>query len=186
MHLLLPSFSSMFSGFQARAAAVMELLGSEETAFLIVSAPTDFAASEALRLRRTLGDRDLPFGGYVVNRFHPPPDGPPPPPADELEALVSRLEAARGPDHAAMGAMPPDDLRRVIQELADAWELEATIAERDGRALQRLRASAERRAAAFALVPELPEDVHDLGSLTSVAQHLGVVAVDGDDLGSTY
>ena len=114
------------------------------------------------------------------------PAGPPPPPADELEALVSRLEAARGPDHAAMGAMPPDDLRRVIQELADAWELEATIAERDGRALQRLRASAERRAAAFALVPELPEDVHDLRSLTSVAQHLGVVAVDGDDLGSTY
>jgi len=182
----LVSFSSMFSGFQARAAAVMELLGSDETAFLIVSAPTDFAASEALRLRRTLGDRGLPFGGYVVNRFHPPPEGPPPPADEEFETLIGHLEQAQGPDHPLLNALTTQDLRRVVQQLGQAWELEATIAARDGRALGRLRASAERRAAAFALVPELPEDVHDLRSLTSVARHLGVIAVDGNDPGSTY
>lgn len=175
------SFSSMFPGFQARAESVMRMLGSDETAFVIVSAPTDFAAAEALRLRRTLSERGLPFGGYVVNRFHPYPAGV------ESVADVPSVEV--------LGAALPTASQELIEALPILRRAlcdELALAERDERALRRLRSSAagdtdaSDNPAQVALVPELPDDVHDLAGLLQVAAHLGVLPVDAAAAPSTY
>lgn len=177
------SFSSMFPGFQARAEAVMNMLGSDETAFVVVSAPTDFAAAEALRLRRTLRERGLPLGGFVVNRFHPQPYGPGDAVAVEAVPATDDLIAALPQASPQLRQAMPDLRRTLCEDIA--------LAARDNRALRRLRDSAGATgspgpAIPVALVPELPEDVHDLEGLMQVARHLGVLPVDGAADPSTY
>ncbi len=182
------SFSSMFPGFQARAEAVMRMLSSEETAFLVVSAPTDFAAAEALRLRRTLDERKLPFGGFVVNRFHPAPLGSSAP-ASANRKGDARRDGALPPLEtmlAALGDGASPELRQALPQLYATLAEDIALAARDDRALRRLRTSADASSAPVALVPEQPEDVHDLGGLAQVAGHLGLLPVDSADSPSTY
>ena len=49
-----------------------------------------------------------------------------------------------------------------------------------------LAISSAATAAPVALVPELPQDVHDLNGLARVAHHLGLLPVDSVDTASTY
>jgi len=160
--------SGMFSGFKARAQAVMNLLGSEQTAFLIVAAPTSFATAEARHLRQALVERSLPFGGYVINRTTPRLGELParegwPTPA----ALADQLRV----EHRDLAVVDPTQLRRTVASLFTALDDLQVRASRERRALATLADDAD---VPLVAVPELLEDVHDLRGLVQVARVLGL------------
>ena len=74
----LASFEGMYEGFQRRADEVSRLLASPETTFLLVTVPLPEPITEADFFWRALRERDLPFGGVVVNKVHPSYVGGPP------------------------------------------------------------------------------------------------------------
>lgn len=69
--VFLKSFSVLFEGFDQRAQAVQKLLTSNETSFVVVTAPDTLTVEEALYFYEQLGDGSLEVDGFVVNRVHP-------------------------------------------------------------------------------------------------------------------
>ncbi len=63
--------SGLLDGMRSRAGEVMELLRSEQTAFLMVAAPNRIALSEGLYFHDRLADAGIPFRGFVINRVRP-------------------------------------------------------------------------------------------------------------------
>ena len=64
----LGSIHTMFSGFRERALHVQQLFADKETMFLVISGVQHNTIDEALHLRGALANRELPFGGFIVNR----------------------------------------------------------------------------------------------------------------------
>lgn len=69
--VFLRSFSVLFEGFEERARAVQDLLCSDETGFVVVTAPDTLTVEEALFFHDQLGGEELHVDGFVVNRVHP-------------------------------------------------------------------------------------------------------------------
>lgn len=65
------AFGPLFDGFRERAGQVEELLGSEETRFLLVSGPGEERISDTLFFARRLRETGHRLGPVVVNRVHP-------------------------------------------------------------------------------------------------------------------
>jgi anion-transporting ArsA/GET3 family ATPase len=163
-------FSEMFGGFRARASAVLELLASEETSFLVVTAPASLTVAEALHLRRELRERSLPFGGYIVNRHHP-----------SSGAMPSRdtwplAEDLAGELATAGVRSDPGILSALLASLYQTLEEEQLRVIRDSTVTARLRAAASRGVPVpfVVTVPEFDEDVHDLRGLHAVASAMGL------------
>jgi anion-transporting ArsA/GET3 family ATPase len=138
------SFGDMSEGFRERAERVVELLGSDEATFVLVSSPRQDAIDEAIFFHRQLVERDMPFGGAVVNRFH------------DVRGGEADLAALLDPELAA----------KVEANFADYLAL----AERDRANLRRL--TAELDGEPVIVVPELDADVHDVEGLRRVVEHL--------------
>jgi hypothetical protein len=134
----------MSEGFRARAERVMELLGSDAATFVLVASPRSDAIDEAIFFHQRLRERDMPFGGAVVNRFHDVSGG-----TMELEPLLGASLAAK-----------------VEANFAD----HRALAERDRANLARL--TGELGGAPLVVVPELDGDVHDVDGLRAMARHL--------------
>jgi anion-transporting ArsA/GET3 family ATPase len=138
------TFGDMSEGFRVRAERVTELLGSDAATFVLVTSPRRDAIDEAIFFHQRLRERDMPFGGAVVNRFH------------AVEAEDIDLEALLGPALA----------RKVEANFADY----RAIAERDRANVRRLKS--ELRRGPLIVVPELDGDVHDIEGLRAMVQHL--------------
>jgi anion-transporting ArsA/GET3 family ATPase len=141
------SLGGLVDGFTERAARVEALLADPATTFLVVSTPQHDPVQEAVHFHRKLREGGLPFGGLVVNRFHD--EGAETPlPADVADELGEEL-AAR--------------VRRAARELG-------ALAARDRAEVAWLRAALGDPPTV--LVPELPDDVHDVDGLAQVRAHL--------------
>jgi anion-transporting ArsA/GET3 family ATPase len=138
------SFGDMSEGFRARAERVNELLGSGAATFLLVTSPRRDAIDEAIYFHQRLRERDMPFGGAVVNRFHD----------------------VRGEDIELEGLLGEDLASKVDANFADY----RALAERDRANMKRL--TAELAGGPVIVVPELDGDVHDLGGLQAMVDHL--------------
>ena len=143
---LLAAFSVMFDGFRTRARAVKTLLARDDTRFLVVGHPGELGLPEARAFVDRLAERDLSVGAVVLNRGTPDPFAAG---AGDPEALASALAAAGAP-----GDLAP--------RLVAATARMAAQAEAEAEARARLAAEVDRP---VALVPELPQDVHDLVGL---------------------
>jgi len=151
------SFDGMYGGFQRRADEVAQLLASPETTFLLVTVPLREPMTEADFFWRALRERDLPFGGVVVNKVHPSYVG------GARSRLRSRaLRALRD------AGAPEETAQRAAANLLDFQSL----ADRDRANIERL----QQRMGADAVieVPLLEHDVHDLEGLAAVSRHLFV------------
>jgi hypothetical protein len=104
---------------------------------------------------RALRERDLPFGGVVVNKVHP----------SYVAGARNRIRGRATRALAAAG-VPDDVAGRAAENLLHFQSL----ADRDRANIERLQA----RLGADALieVPLLDHDVHDLEGLAAVAAHL--------------
>ena len=136
------NFEGMYEGFKERAQEVYELLRQNETAFVVVTAPTAQAVDEALFFAGRLNEYDLPFGGLVVNRIHP----------------LWQVAAISGAG---------DDL---IDPLIRAVHDFALVANREEESLARLQQEVPEYR--WARVPYMTKEVVDLSALDEIADHI--------------
>src|SRR5260221_6729938 len=97
------SFGDMSEGFRVRAERVNELLGSDAATFLLITSPRHDAVDEAIFFHQRLVERDMPFGGAVVNRFH------------DVRGEVGALEELLEEELASKVASHFDDYRAAAQ-----------------------------------------------------------------------
>lgn len=152
-------FRELWDGFTERSHRVQALLGDPSTRFVLVTSPAEAAQSEALFFLDLLRERDLPFGGFVVNRVA----GDPTQARSGLRALET--------DGALATHMAPDDWSAV------AGGLQTVVEARERRAAEHRRRIVALRSAAPAGTPcwEVPEqehDLHDLRALAELGAHL--------------
>ncbi len=153
------AMSGMAGGFRERARRVNELLGSRETAFLVVCGPQGEPTEEAVYFHRKLVEAKLPFGAVIVNKVHPMPEAKPD------EHLAEAVAEALGED-AAPGSDPEGLTDRVLTTFAEY----RTLAVRDAKNIKRL--ATEMKARRVICVPYLDEDVHDLAGLLELDRYL--------------
>lgn len=153
----LGGFDGMYQGFADRAQAVRTLLSSEESAFVVISAPGNAPLRQAAALAARLREDGLPLVGAVLNRVHDLPAGGAPGPAPLLDALRET------------GVADPEDLAR---RLADC------VAEARTRALHDIEAGealgAHIGAIPLVRVPALEDEPSDLPGLATIAEALDV------------
>ncbi len=151
------AFQPLWRGFRERSLELQALLHGSSTTFLLVSAPTPAATSEAQEFLTLMSEKSLPFGGLIVNRVaelpqHSGPAPLPPAPSGVAPATWATVcEAVRGASA---------QQQRLVE--GQKAELEALFA-------------AAGQAPAWQ-VPQLSTDVHDLDALRQVARHMEPVA----------
>ena len=145
------SFGDMAIGIRDRARHVEGLLEDAGTTFLLVTSPRRDAVEEAVFFRRRLRESGMPFGAAIVNRVH------------------------AGADTEVSGAEIEPDLQALLGEklghkVARNFDDYRTLARRDAENVRRLER--ELRGEPIVRVPLLDDDVHDLGGLAAVNEHL--------------
>ncbi len=155
------AFQPLWTGFRERGQQVQSLLRSSDTAFVLVTAPTPASCTEAKEFIEILAQRELPFGGLVVNRIA------------ETPRESSPLEFPPRPD-----SVDPGVWGAVLAGVTAAPELQAELASGESPLVADLEETAADSPSWR--VPQLQTDVHDLDTLREVAIHLGPVA---DELG---
>jgi len=144
--------SGMVGGFRERAERVNQLLADEGTTFLVICGPAGEPIDEAVYLREKLREGGLPYGGLIVNRVHARPD--PEPGTKDLGAAVRE-------------AVGDDDL---VDRVLAGVEAARALAERDAANVEDL---IDRTGEPDPiLVPEQPDEVHDLAGLVALGPHL--------------
>jgi anion-transporting ArsA/GET3 family ATPase len=141
------AFDGMERGFRTRADAVMALLHSRETRYVLVTSPRREAVEEAVFFAEQLREQRIDVAAVVANRVHP-----------RFAAAEPRRRSSA--DWAAVNAGDHTQAWRVNLALLSA------VADSEQAALAPARRAAER--AAFTTVPLLDHDVHDLASLDEI------------------
>jgi anion-transporting ArsA/GET3 family ATPase len=143
------AFEGMEEGFKNRANRVLELLGDEATAFVLVASPRRDAINEATFFADKLQEAGIGVDSLVVNRLHPRFASPAP-----GAAHSARPDGSDG----ALGA-----LRSNLASL----EL---VADREEQHFSELAARV--RPAPVSRVTLLPTDVHDIEGLEALMSQL--------------
>jgi anion-transporting ArsA/GET3 family ATPase len=156
----LQAFSTLFAGFQERAAKVRELLGSDASTFVVVSSPTAANIDEALFFYNKLGTEQVRVGAFIINRVHP--------------AWVPREELGRPVAMLAddlTDALPSDlsdaqrrDLAAKIRQNAADFQI---LADLDRESIDKLKERLP-RATSLIRVPYFSRDIHSLPGLDHV------------------
>ncbi|MEZ5237722.1 MAG: ArsA-related P-loop ATPase [Microthrixaceae bacterium] len=147
------AFEGMEQGFKERAAAVDELLGSQQTAFVLVASPKADTVAEAGYFASQLAEHEIPVRALVVNRMQPRfGDAGTGPTRSEAAARAETLEGTAIGDH--------------YRALADA------LAMADGEEAHLVGLSERIAPAPVVRVPVLPVEVTDLSGLHDLGRHL--------------
>jgi anion-transporting ArsA/GET3 family ATPase len=151
LSLFFRALGGLFDGFRERAEGVKALLADPTTTFLVVSSPEREPVEEAIFFAGKLAEAGMPFGGLIVNRVTPAVglDAEP-------DAVAAELEPRLGAELAG--------------KVAAAYRDARALARRDAEAIARLRAAVGDDDPV--LVPQLGGDVHDVGGLARVHEHL--------------
>jgi len=143
------AFDGMEQGFRDRAAATLELLSDDVTAFVLVAAPRRDVVDEATYFAARLTEAGIPVRALIVNRMHPRFA------KGDAGATRERANTFAG---TALGGL--------YRNLADFQQVASNEE-------QHLAGLAERVAPAPVVrVPFLQSDVHDLEGLGLIAAHL--------------
>lgn len=150
------AFAGMETGFRERADDVVALIRAPETSFIVVASPRHDTIGEAVWFAEQLVEQGVGIGAAIINRTQPAfGDGTA---ADATAAADAAATAEPGDGGQTLVA-----LWRNVAELRTLREAEleviaplAEIAGDDN----------------VATLPLLDSDVHDLGGLTTIADHL--------------
>jgi anion-transporting ArsA/GET3 family ATPase len=148
------AFVTVGDGMRERSLAVHDLLRSAQTRFLLVTTPAPTARAEALHFLALLVDKEMPFGGFLVNRYRQPPQHTLTP-----EMLPAGLEA------------------EAAEALLEAHRLQQSISAAHLQSIEQLRSAGPAGAGCW-LIAERGRDIHDLPSLASLSADLP----DRDDI----
>lgn len=138
------AFEGMEEGFRLRADHMRKLLGRRTTAFVLVTSPRPDTVAEAGWFADKLNESGLAVEGLVVNRVHPSFGDAPSLPAAPAGSDLERLVANLA-DHQALNAREEQTVQAIVTEVAPS---------------------------PVARVPLLDVDVHDVGGLEVVADHV--------------
>ncbi len=151
------AFQPLWKGFRERGQQLQELLRSPATTFVLISAPTPAACAEAREFLEILQQRELPFGGLLINRVAEVPRhvGVPPVPA-------------------CPEGVAPDLWRSVAAGVATAPGLQRQLAQAEAPLVEQLEEAAGD--SPCWRVPQLLTEVHDLEALRLLSVLVGPVA----------
>jgi anion-transporting ArsA/GET3 family ATPase len=142
------AFEGLFDSFRQTANAMEVRLKAPGTTFVLVTTPSASRVEEGVAFAEALRARSLHAAAIIMNRVHP----------WAIEEPVMSGSSAKS-------VFPPD----LLAELTVLADRERTRAQGDSRRLKQMVSKS--RLAGIA-IPELPQDVHDLGSLRTVASWL--------------
>ncbi|HEY6532186.1 MAG TPA: ArsA-related P-loop ATPase [Acidimicrobiales bacterium] len=143
------AFDGMEAGFRERAASVVDLLGADTTAFVLVTAPRGDVVEEATYFADKLAEAGIAVRALIVNRVHPRFS------TESLSVLRRRADA--------LSDTPLASFATNLAEFSSvAATEEAHLAGLTGRL----------GSAPVVRVPFLDSDVHDLPGLDRIAAHL--------------
>ena len=148
------AFVAVGEGMRERSLAVHSLLRSQDTRFLLVTTPAPAARAEALYFLSLLSEKEMPFGGFLINRFLAPPDHP--------------LSAEDIPDIDGLSPQASADMRAGILQAVQTRLSQSSAHKRSVGELQ----EAGPDGAGCWLIEEQERDLHDLTGLTSLGAAL--------------
>jgi anion-transporting ArsA/GET3 family ATPase len=161
-------FQTMYSGFVQRATAVERLLRDKRTTFVVVSTLEAAPVREAEFFLQVLTAKHFNLGALVLNKVLPAYllDQP----ADERAARLAdeAPELARLDGMAAALGTDPEQLQRVLSEIAGNFRNFAMVARREA-GLQR---ELEKQPPVVATVPEFEGDIHDVAGLLRLGERI--------------
>ncbi|MHB1446015.1 MAG: ArsA family ATPase [Acidimicrobiales bacterium] len=158
-------FQSMYDGFVERARSVSRLLQDRRTTFMVVSTLEASPLTEAEFFIEALTERKLHLGAVVLNRVLPDYL------LDEGASVVAGImEKSAGDLAAKLGPEvgPPEQLERVLGEIASSFLNFQVVAQRE--AEQRAELSA--RPDVVATIPFFETDITDLSGLLRLAEYI--------------
>ncbi|MEL6344148.1 MAG: ArsA-related P-loop ATPase [Myxococcota bacterium] len=142
------AFVSVGENMRVRSLDVHKLLRGPRTRFLLVTTPAPAARAEALFFIELLAEKEMPFGGFLINRTIPPPT------------------------HALSPEAIPENLPEPLQDgLLQAHRIRSSQAAAHRRAIEELRAAGPANAGAW-LIPDQGNDIHDVTGLAELGPHL--------------
>lgn len=153
------AFEGMYEGFKKRALHVKKMLGSPQTAFVLVASPAGPTIDEASTFYKRLSHERMQPLALVLNRVHQWP-------YDNADDWADNATLAAGK---LMNRYP--QLAPAIDVLVDNASVLARMAEHDRRESERLLKRLDAKTTVFQ-VPAFEVDVHDLSSLLAVADYL--------------
>jgi anion-transporting ArsA/GET3 family ATPase len=164
----LQAFSTLFGGFQERAAKVRELLTSDVATFAVVSSPTAANIDEAIYFYDKLGAEAASVGAFVVNRVHPSWV-----PTTELKRPSIQMAQDLAGLHPAFEDLGEEDKKTFARKLrTNAAEFQV-LADLDAEAIERLRDHVPNKTPLLR-VPYFSRDIHSLAGLDYVRRALFV------------
>jgi arsenite-transporting ATPase len=158
------AFEGMSAGFRARAHQVRGLLLGPQARYVLITGPGRASVRHALEFRERLSGFGVSLAGVIANRVHVWPGAADPQAAapsldassSELALLALALTDTAAPQRAAEAALA-------------AARTYAAVVRRDGKSMRELREAASGAGSFWAVIPELPEDVHDMDGLARIA-----------------
>lgn len=175
--VFLRTFSTLFEGFEERARAVQNLLCSDETGFVVVTAPDTLTVEEALFFYDRLGGESLNVDGFVVNRVHPEwvseeaLDNA----EDELPGALIELNGALDDDPERPQDLDFDELAGKLLENALQFQLRA---DQDAGSVQKMGRELPSEMP-IVRVPYFNQDIHSLGGLDRARRELFADSTSG-------
>jgi anion-transporting ArsA/GET3 family ATPase len=151
----LQAFEGMYAGFKERAGRVVQLLGSSEARFVVVTSPSPTSLTEGGYFLRRLDEGGMRAAATVVNRF----------PADTIV-----LDPARAARAVRTLAEAPDVERRTVAAMLLHHLRWQPVRQAQMRSLRRFGEA--HPDLPLIEVPELAGDVHDVAGLRRVGSYL--------------
>lgn len=158
-------FQTMYEGFVERSRAVERLLHDRRTSFMVVSTLEAAPLHEAEFFISTLRSMDFHLGALVLNKVLP---------SYLLDrsatAVAHRLQREPGELAAALGsdAGDPQEVARVLREVADSFLRFQVVATREGEQRKELAAVPD----VVATVPFFESDIYDLAGLLRLGEQI--------------
>jgi anion-transporting ArsA/GET3 family ATPase len=158
-------FQTMYAGFVERAEAVGRLLHDRRTTFVVVSTLEAAPLREAEFFIDALADKRFHMGAVVLNKVLPRYL------LDEETAAVAERLRARADEVAAEvadGAGDPEQIARVLREVADSFCNFEVVARREAEQRAELALTPE----VIVTVPFFEVDIHDLAGLLRLGERM--------------
>jgi len=162
------NFQSMYDGFVQRAESVERLLHDRRTTFAVVTTLEAAPLREAEVFCQELRNRDFNLGALILNKTLPAylrgREG-----AQAAARLVSDpASVADGLTDLGAALADPVHTARVLRTVGESFENFAVVAKREAE----LRGELAKGPEVLIDIPGLEADIHDLGGLAEIGEHL--------------
>jgi anion-transporting ArsA/GET3 family ATPase len=165
-------FQSMYDGFVERAEAVGRLLSDRRTTFMVVSTLEGVPLREAEFFAKELTARNLHLGAIVLNKVLPSylQGAEAATVAESMKERADELAGALSPALASIDGPlgDPDQVRRVLAEVADSFLNFRVVALREAEEQAHLGTAPE----VLATVPFFDTDIYDLAGLVRLGEQI--------------